>query len=359
MTNPQNIATTAPARRMLDVFKGKALSPPPIWLMRQAGRYLPEYRQVREQAGGFLNLCYTPELATEVTLQPIRRYGFDASILFSDILVLPNALGQKVWFAEGEGPRLEPITNTHELARLDPNATGPITSKVFEAVRSIRAALPEETALIGFCGAPWTVATYVVAGHGSPDQAAARNWAYNDPDGFKRLIDLLTEASIDYLSGQVEAGVDLLQIFDSWAGSLPDDQFQRWVVEPTVRMVSVLKQRHPTVPIIGFPRLAGMNIVRYINETGVDAVGCDTAVPLEAMSGAIADTGVAVQGNLDPLLLVAGGQALQDRIDEILNAMAGKPFIFNLGHGIVPQTPPEHVDELVACIRRARPALES
>jgi uroporphyrinogen decarboxylase len=344
--------TTTPHRRLLDVFNGHALAPPPVWLMRQAGRYLSEYRQVREQAGGFLNLCYTPELAIEVTLQPIRRYGFDASILFSDILVLPNALGQKVWFAEGEGPRLEPITNVHDLSLLDPKAVGPITSKVYEAVRGIRCALPEQTALIGFCGAPWTVATYVVAGRGSPDQAAARNWAYQDPAGFGRLIDLLTEASIDHLSGQIEAGVDLVQIFDSWAGSLPDDEFMRWVVSPTATMVSELKRRHPHVPVIGFPRLAGMNIVRYILETRVDGVGCDTSVPLEAMAGPIADTGAVVQGNLDPLLLVAGGQALLDRIDAIREAMAGKPFIFNLGHGIVPMTPTENVAAMVSHLRR-------
>jgi len=350
--SPDN-PTTTPHRRLLDVFNGQVLAPPPVWLMRQAGRYLSEYRQVREQAGGFLNLCYTPELAIEVTLQPIRRYGFDASILFSDILVLPNALGQKVWFVEGEGPRLEPITNAHDLSLLDPNGTGPITSKVYEAVRGIRRALPEQTALIGFCGAPWTVATYVVAGRGSPDQAAARNWAYQDPVGFGRLIDLLTEASIDHLSGQIEAGVDLVQIFDSWAGTLPDDQFMKWVVSPTAVMISELKKRHPHVPVIGFPRLSGMNIVRYITETGIDGVGCDTSVPLEAMAGPIADTGAVVQGNLDPLLLVAGGQALLDRIDSICQAMVGKPFIFNLGHGIVPQTPTENVAKMVSHLRRS------
>lgn len=344
--------TQQPSMRLLSVFEGHALAPPPVWLMRQAGRYLAEYRAVRERAGGFLNLCYTPELATEVTLQPIRRYGFDAAILFSDILVVPDALGQKVWFAEGEGPRLEPIQSREGLTTLSASRTDAIFDKVYEAVRLIRAALPAETALIGFCGAPWTVATYIVAGRGTPDQAPARAWAYADPDAFQHLIDLLTDTSIDYLSGQIDAGVNLVQIFDSWAGSLPEDEFTRWVVAPTTRIVSELKRRHPNIPIIGFPRLAGLNVVRYINETGVDGVGCDTSMPLTAMAGEIAATGAVVQGNLDPLLLVAGGRPLERRAAEICSAMAGRPFIFNLGHGIVPQTPPEHVSLLLETIRR-------
>ena len=340
-----------PARRMLDVFANRPLSPPPVWLMRQAGRYLAEYRAVREKAGGFLNLCYTPELALEVTLQPIRRYGFDAAILFSDILVVPHALGQELWFAEGEGPRLTPVTNREGVATLAMDKTGKTFASINESVRLIRAALPDDTALIGFCGAPWTVATYSVAGRGSPDQAAARRWAYEDPSGFQLLIDTLTQASIDYLSGQITAGADLIQIFDTWAGALPDDQFERWVVEPTKTMVAEIKRRHPGTPIIGFPRGAGMNVIHYIHATGVDGVGCDTAMPLAAMAGPIADTGVVVQGNLDPLLLVEGGDPMLRRIDEIVAAMDGKPFIFNLGHGIVPQTPPDNVAALMARLR--------
>ncbi len=319
--------------------------------MRQAGRYLPEYRAMRERAGGFLNLCYTPEYATTVTLQPIERFDLDAAILFSDILVLPNALGQKVWFAEGEGPRLTPITDRFTIKTLRLNGTEPLCSKVFEAVRTIRRELDPTKALIGFCGAPWTVATYMVAGRGSPDQAAARSWAYSDPAGFQELIDLITKASIDYLTGQVEAGVDVVQIFDSWAGSLAEPEFDRWVIAPTVRMVDELKRRHPNIPIIGFPRLAGMNAVRYITQTGVDAFGCDTSVPLSAMTETLAATNTVLQGNLDPLLLVAGGEALDARAQQIVRAMAGKPFIFNLGHGIVPQTPPEHVAALVRAVR--------
>lgn len=338
-------------RRLLGVFNRQSLTPPPIWLMRQAGRYLPEYREVREQAGGFLNLCYTPELAAKVTLQPIDRFDLDAAILFSDILVLPNALGQKVWFAEGEGPRLEPIDGAGAIATLDARNTAPIFDKVCAAVRTIRSALAPDKALIGFCGAPWTVATYMVAGRGSPDQAAARLWAYEDPTGFARLIDIVTEASIDYLSAQIEAGVDLVQIFDSWSGSLPDDEFGRWVVSPTRRIVEEIKLRHPATPIIGFPRLAGMNIVRYQRETVVDGIGCDTSTPIEAMAGPIAATGAVVQGNLDPLLLVNGGHAMRDRLTALCTEMAGKPFILNLGHGIVPQTPPEHVAELVQHVR--------
>ncbi|HEX9881550.1 MAG TPA: uroporphyrinogen decarboxylase [Hyphomicrobium sp.] len=341
-------ASKVPA--LIAVLAGKAVSPPPVWLMRQAGRYLPEYRAVRETAGGFLDLCYTPALAAEVTLQPIRRFGFDAAILFSDILVVPDALGQRVTFAEGEGPRLEPIRASAELARLDPKHTGEVFARVYETVARVRAELAAETALIGFCGAPWTVATYMVAGQGSADQADARLWAYRDADGFAHLIDMLVETSIGYLDGQVRAGVDALQIFDTWAGALPEPEFERWVVAPTARIVTELKRRHPHVPIIGFPRGAGAKAERYLEATGVNGLGCDTSVPLDQMRK-LADSGVAVQGNLDPLLLVAGGEALEARAEATLQAMRGAPFIFNLGHGIVPQTPPEHVARLVALVR--------
>ncbi|MGL4394919.1 MAG: uroporphyrinogen decarboxylase [Hyphomicrobium sp.] len=339
------------ARRFLAPFAGKPTSPPPIWLMRQAGRYLPEYRATRAAAGSFLDLCYNPALAAEVTLQPIRRYGFDAAILFSDILVVPDALGQTVSFVEGEGPKLDPIRDVNGLRRLDLKSTKAKFALVAETVARLRQDLPNETALIGFCGAPWTVATYMVQGEGSSDQQEARLWAYRDPDGFQSLIDTLVEASIDYLDLQVKAGADCLQIFDTWAGSLPDNEFDRWVVEPTKAIRAAIRERHPRIPVIGFPKGAGPAAVWYVAETGVDGIGCDTATPPYMMSEAFADEDVVVQGNLDPLLLAAGGEALDERVDEILDLMAGKRFIFNLGHGIVPQTPPENVARLVARVR--------
>jgi uroporphyrinogen decarboxylase len=322
-----------------------------MWLMRQAGRFLPEYREVRASVGGFLELCYTPALAAEVTLQPIRRYGFDAAILFSDILVVPDALGQGVRFVEGEGPRLDAIGSSAELARLDPSATGGKFGRVYETVARLRQDLPPETALIGFCGAPWTVATYMVGGQGSSDQAAARQLAYRDRTTFARLIDIVTEASIDYLDGQVRAGADVLQIFDSWAGNLPDEEFETWVMAPTKRIVTELKRRHPDTPIIGFPRGAGANAERYVAETGVEGLGCDTAMPLQQMRALADRSGVAVQGNLDPLLLAAGGPNFEARVRETLQVMRGAPFVFNLGHGIVPHTPPENVARLVDLVR--------
>lgn len=319
--------------------------------MRQVGRYLPEYRETRAKAGGFLELCYTPELAVEVTLQPIRRYGFDAAILFSDILVVPDALGQEVKFLEGEGPKLDPIRCSEDLKRLRPAATRPKFELIAETVVRLRQDLPKETALIGFCGAPWTVATYMVAGQGSTDQAAARLWAYREPDEFANLIDILVGTSIEYLSAQVQAGADCLQIFDTWAGSLPDDEFANWVVEPTARIVAAIKQKYPEIPIIGFPKGAGGSALWYVAETKVDGIGCDTAMPPYMMGEAFDGENVVVQGNLDPLLLVVGGEAMQERAEQILELMAGKRFIFNLGHGIVPETPPEHVAQLVDIVR--------
>jgi uroporphyrinogen decarboxylase len=321
-----------------------------MWLMRQAGRYLPEYREVRARAGGFLDLCYTPALAAEVTLQPIRRYGFDAAILFSDILVVPHALGQKLEFKEGEGPVLEPIREAGELARLDPSRTLDRFSRVYETVARVRDGLPAGTALIGFCGAPWTVATYMVAGHGTSDQADARLWAYRDPAGFSQLIDLLTTTSIEYLSGQILAGADVVQIFDTWAGALPSGQLERWVIAPTRRIVSTLRARHPEVPVIGFPRGIGVHVPHYVEATGVDGIGCDTTMPMSELKDRIAELGVVMQGNLDPLLLVAGGNELEARVRDIISEAAGTPFIFNLGHGIVPQTPPQHVARLVELV---------
>lgn len=347
----ETLTDRAKRRRFLKPFAGEAVSPPPIWLMRQAGRYLPEYREIRSQAGSFLNLCYSPELAAEVTLQPIRRYKFDASILFSDILVVPHALGQEVRFVEGEGPRLDPIDDAAALAGLRPEKAGEKYSIVAQTVSILRRELPDETALIGFCGAPWTVATYMVGGRGSPDQAAARLLAYKEPDTFQRLIDVVVESSVEYLSLQVEAGADALQIFDSWAGSLADNQFGRWVVEPTRVMVARMKEKYPEIPILGFPRGADQLSASFAKQTGVDGVSCNTAMPINGMVQLSDDTGCVVQGNLDPLLVVAGGQQLDDRVEEILSAMKGRKFIFNLGHGILQYTPPENVARLVDAVR--------
>ena len=337
-------------RRLLSVFDGEALSPPPVWLMRQAGRFLPEYRATRAKAGGFLDLCYNPALAAEVTLQPIRRYGFDAAILFSDILVVPDALGQTVRFVEGEGPRLDPLTSGADVAGLSLASAHDKFRIIAETVQRLRQDLPKETALIGFCGAPWTVATYMIGGEGSSDQAAARGMAYRDPETFAALMDVLVAASVTYLDGQVRAGADLLQIFDSWAGSLPEDEFDRWVIAPTKALVAEMKRRHPEVPIIGFPRGAGAHAARFARETGVDAVGCDTAMPLSQIKATLSGKTV-VQGNLDPLLVVAGGARMENRAREIIRTLGVNPFIFNLGHGIVPETPPEHVERLVAIVR--------
>jgi uroporphyrinogen decarboxylase len=347
----EDLSSTTASRRFLKPFQGERLSPPPVWLMRQAGRYLPEYRATRKDAGSFLDLCYNPKLATEVTLQPIRRYGFDASILFSDILVVPDALGQRVTFEEGEGPRLDPIRGVAGLSRLSLSNTAEKFGRVWETVARLRQDLPRETALIGFCGAPWTVATYMVEGRGSTDQGEARGWAYRDSAGFSRLIDVLTEASIEYLVGQIKAGADVIQIFDSWAGSLAENQFEQWVVAPTARIVQALKSQFPDVPVIGFPKGATAHLSRFVKSTQVDGVSCDTACPLSVMQS-VASSGTVAQGNLDPLLLVAGGDALDRRVDEIVQAMSGKPFIFNLGHGIVPETPPENVARLVERVRR-------
>lgn len=342
----------SPVRRFLAPFHGQALKPPPIWLMRQAGRYLPEYRATRAKAGGFLDLCYNPALAAEVTLQPIRRFGLDAAILFSDILVVPHALGQTVGFVEGEGPKLDPVKSVADLARLDPSRVMARLAPVIETVARLRQDLPKETALIGFCGAPWTVATYMVEGEGSKEQAAARIWAYRDGSskGFGALIAMLVDASADYLSAQVAAGADVLQIFDTWAGSLPDGEFESWVIAPTAEIVSRLKRRHPGVPVIGFPRGAGPRLARYVEATKVDGVGCDTAMPLDFARMAVPASTV-IQGNLDPLLLVAGGKIMETRVREILDEMAGHPFVFNLGHGITPDAAPDNVARLVEIVR--------
>jgi uroporphyrinogen decarboxylase len=339
-----------PASPFLKALKGEPQSTPPIWLMRQAGRFLPEYRQVRARAGSFLDLCYTPELAAEVTLQPIRRFGFDAAILFADILVVPDALGQKVTFKEKQGPILKPLTDASALRRLSLSGAQSKFSTVAETVSRIRAALPPETALIGFCGAPWTVATYMVAGHATPDQAPARLRAYQDPAGFSALIDLLVESSAVYLIGQIDAGAQAVQIFDSWCGVLSEDEFQRWVIAPTVRIVERLRAERPGVPVIGFPKGCGPLCRTYVERTGVQGVGCDWTLPLSWIREQLQPLAT-VQGVLDPLLLVAGGAAMDRRVRQILDALASGPFIFNLGHGIVPQTPVEHVEQLVKLVR--------
>lgn len=338
-------------RKVLRVLNGEALSPPPIWLMRQAGRYLPEYRKTRAEAGGFLSLCYSPKLATEVTLQPIRRYGFDAAILFSDILVVADALGQEVGFLEGEGPKLTPITNAADLRVLNLKNTHEKFSLVCETVSRLRQDLPQETTLIGFCGAPWTVASYMVAGGGSPDQAEARKFAYRDPQTFQVLIDLLIDASVDYLSKQIKAGADTVMIFDSWAGTLPEHEFSKWVTTPTKRLVEKIAKDNPSVRVIGFPRGAGSNALEYCKKTKIHCLGCDTAMPLKEMKHLAQQSGLAVQGNIDPLLLSTGGKQLDQRIDETLEILKGIPHIFNLGHGIIPETPPENVTQLMHRVR--------
>ncbi|MGF1500200.1 MAG: uroporphyrinogen decarboxylase [Paracoccaceae bacterium] len=337
-------------KRLLRVLSGEPVSPPPVWLMRQAGRYLPEYRATRAEAGSFLDLCYNSALAEEVTLQPIRRYGFDAAILFADILLVPHALGQGLTFVQGEGPRLEPIETVAALDRLRPVAEIDATlSPVYETVARLSNSLPAETTLIGFAGAPWTVATYMVAGRGTPDQAPARTWMYRDPEGFERLMDLVTDATIHYLSKQIDAGAEVVKIFDSWAGTLAPAPFERYAIAPAQRIVEALRARHPGVPVIGFPRGAGASYPRYAAATGVEAVALDTTVPLEWARAAMPDR--ALQGNLDPLLMVLGGQALTDAARRLVDQMAGHPYIFNLGHGITPEADPAHVTQLIEAIR--------
>lgn len=339
-----------PDSPFLSVLSGQTCSPPPMWLMRQAGRYLPEYREVRKTVPSFLDLCLTPKLAAEVTLQPLRRFPFDASIVFSDILIVPFALGQSVTFVEGEGPKLDPIRDAAALSKLDPEAAPEKLSPVYETVERVVAGLPDGVPLIGFCGAPWTVATYMVEGAGSKDQARARALSYEDPPLFRALIDTIVETSTTYLLGQVAAGCRALQIFDSWSGSLPEDAFARWCIAPTREIVERVKAQAPDIPIIGFPRGAGPSAVRYAEETGIDAVGCDTGLPVSWIRDAL-QTLVPVQGNLDPVLLVAGGPQLDARVHEILEALGDRPFIFNLGHGILPETPIENVDRLVRLVK--------
>ncbi|HEX9489970.1 MAG TPA: uroporphyrinogen decarboxylase [Stellaceae bacterium] len=339
---------------LLQALRGVAVSPPPVWFMRQAGRYLPEYRQLRHQVPNFLELCLTPELAAEATLQPLRRYALDAAILFSDILVVPHALGQSVRFREGEGPVLAPIRGPLEAERLSLDDFAERVAPVFRTIERVASLVAAQTALIGFAGAPWTVATYMVEGGSSRDFAKVKAWAITDPAGFGALVGLLTEATIGYLQGQVAAGAEVVQLFDSWAGVLDETSFRRWVIEPTRRIVAALRERHPGLPIIGFPRGAGLMYRSYFLETGITALGLDTTVPPGIARKTLQSIGP-VQGNLDPLLLVAGGEAMAAAVAAILDAFAGGPFIFNLGHGIVPETPPDHVARLIELVRHAAP----
>lgn len=334
----------------LRALSGETLPKPPLWMMRQAGRYLPEYRELRAKAGGFLDLCYNPDMAAEVTLQPIRRFGFDAAILFSDILVIPHALGQKLWFAQGEGPRLEPVADQGRFGEIREEIDPDVLAPVYETVRRVKAALPAGTALIGFCGAPWTVATYMVAGRGTPDQGPAKALFRRDPVLFAKLIDRLVVNSATYLTAQIEAGVDVIQIFDSWAGSLGPEDFKRWCIEPTRRIVDLVRARHPQAKIIGFPRGAGAAIPDYVRGTGVDAVGLETEIDRTFAREAIQAL-VPVQGHLDPQVLRAGGPELDREIAAIRAAFGAGPFVFNLGHGILPDTPIAHVERLVELVR--------
>lgn len=335
-------------KKLLATLKGAKQDRPPLWLMRQAGRYLPEYRALRETKGGFLELCYDSDAAAEVTLQPIRRFAFDGAILFSDILVVPHALGQNLWFEAGEGPRLAPTLVDTALSSLQaaPERLNPI----YDTVTKVAAALPSETTFLGFIGSPWTVATYMVAGQGSKDQAATRRLAYRDPKAFQEILDAIIEISVTYLSGQIQSGVEAVQLFDSWAGSLSPAQFDQWVIEPNAEIVRRMKALHPDTPIIGFPKGAGGKLARYATATGVDALGLDETVDPYWANAALPPE-LPVQGNLDPLALVTGGPVLDQAIDYILAAFPERPHVFNLGHGIVPDAPIAHVEHLIRRLR--------
>lgn len=342
--------TVSPSSPILAVLAGERLDPPPVWLMRQAGRYLPEYRAMRTAKGGFLELVYDSEAAAEITLQPIRRFGFDAAILFSDILIVPHAMGMGLSFGVGEGPRLTPPLLDGDFTALDPVLER--FTPVYDTVRRVRTALASDVALIGFAGSPWTVATYMVAGSGSKDQGEARRLAYRDPGAFQALIDRIVAVTVDYLSGQIEAGAQTVQLFDSWAGSLAPAEFERWVVAPTAAIVGRLMVRHPNVPIIGFPKGAGAKLAAYAAETGIDAVGLDETVD-PAWADAMLPPGMPVQGNIDPLALLAGGEALRTSVVRIRAAFDDRPHILNLGHGILQETPIAHVEALLALVREA------
>lgn len=335
---------------LLGVLSGKKTKRVPFWFMRQAGRYLPEYRALRKNAGSFLDLVYTPDFAIDVTLQPIRRFHMDAAILFSDILVIPHALGQKVAFKEGRGPVLEALDPAAPLKGLNAADIHETLSPIYETLKGVSAELPEDVALIGFAGAPWTVATYMVEGGGSQDHAKTKSWAYRDPEGFQTLIDILIDASVEYLLAQIDAGAEVIQLFDTWAGSLPESAQRRWCIEPVKEIAAKLRQAHPQIPVIAFPRGAGPLYVDYAVETGVNCMGIDTALSAKWAAENIQPV-AGIQGNLDPRLLVVGGEAMKKEALSILEALKGGAHIFNLGHGITPETPPEHVEELSDLLR--------
>lgn len=338
---------------VVKILEGEALWPPPVWLMRQAGRYLPEYRSLRAKAGNFWTMCNDPAMAAEITLQPIRRFGLDAAIIFSDILTVPNALGVPVRFEEGEGPVLDPIASLDGLER-DPDVWAEKLSPAYETLKRVRGALGPETAVLGFAGAPWTLATYMAEGGGSTDQRAAKLWGYRNADSFGRLLTLIGDCVSRHLIAQLDAGADAVQIFDSWASGLPIRQFEDWVVAPTRRIVQQVRAARPDARIIGFPRAATLEgYRRYAEHTGVNAVSVDTAMPMAWAADNLAPH-VAMQGNLDPIALIAGGSALRGAVDEIVNAFSGKRLIFNLGHGVLPETPPDHVAALLELVRAAR-----
>nr|WP_221184930.1 uroporphyrinogen decarboxylase [Sphingomicrobium lutaoense] len=335
---------------MLAVLRGERRDPPPVWMMRQAGRYLPEYRALRAEKGGFLDMAYDPEAAAEITMQPLRRFAFDGAILFSDILIVPHALGQELSFVAGEGPRLAPPLSDASLEGLQPVMER--LEPIYGTVARVKAQLAPETSFLGFAGSPWTVATYMVAGQGSRDQAEARTMAYREPERFGAMIERIEQVTIEYLGGQIEAGVDAVQLFDSWSGSLSPEEFDRWVIAPTQRIAAAVKARHPDTPVIGFPKGAGAKLARYASETGVDAVGLDETVDPEWAHQAL-PAGMPVQGNLDPMALLAGGDRLDQAVDRIIAALKDRPHIFNLGHGIDRTTPIEHVERMLARVKGA------
>jgi uroporphyrinogen decarboxylase len=341
-------------RSLLEVLNKRIPERVPFWFMRQAGRYLPEYRNLREEAGGFLDMVYNPERASEVTMQPIRRYGMNGAILFSDILVVPHALGQRLTFAAGEGPKLDPVRSEADLAKLHPDEIHETLAPIYETLKQVRTKLREEkfhdTTLIGFAGSPWTVACYMVEGGGSKNFAHVKNWALNDPQTFQKLIDMLCDATIAYLENQVKAGAQALQLFDSWAGILDEDNFDRFVIDPTRRIVDAMKNSCPGVPVIGFPREAGLNLSRYAERTGVDALALDyTVSPSWAAANLPPD--LPLQGNLDPAYLLGGGEKMIQAAQKILDSFAGRPFIFNLGHGVIKETRPEDMETLCDFLR--------
>ncbi|MDE4303906.1 uroporphyrinogen decarboxylase [Phaeobacter gallaeciensis] len=343
----------AEQKKLLRALAGEKQHVPPIWMMRQAGRYLPEYRATRAQAGDFLSLCYNSELAAEVTLQPIRRYGFDAAILFADILLVPQALGADLWFVTGEGPRLSTITTDADFAKLGPVSDIHETlNPIYDTLRILKQELPSETALIGFAGAPWTVATYMIAGRGTPDQGPAHALKAENRPLFEALLARITEATIDYLSKQIEAGAEVVKIFDSWAGSLKGEDFQKYALEPCRQITAALKERHPGIPVIGFPREAGDKYIGFAKATGVDCVAVDNSVTPEWVAEHVQVDGC-VQGNLASRHMVTGGQDLIDDTRRIVNALRGGPHIFNLGHGITPDADPDNVQLMIDTVREA------